>query len=172
SSPRNEAVFVGWIRINPNNDRSPCRIAICPGRVVLSHAACCSVDWIQVHGRLHRRKLPGEFHMLLDGGIGQFIEEIRFPIPLKTGRINRVEHALQCRMRYWSNEIQSGFEETADRLEYLFGLVQCSGVAPDDSAHFFVVEMFRKRRSWRDSKKSEETIDVIRCLHDELAIPA
>src|SRR5439155_5528199 len=110
--------------------------------------------------------------MLLNRAIVQLVEKIRFPIPLKARRINRIEHALQRRMRYWSDKIQSRFKETPDWLEYVLGLVQCSGIAPDDSAHFCVMEVLRKWRSRRHRKKSKETVDVVWRFHDELAIPA
>ena len=86
--------------------------------------------------------------------------------------INRVEHRLQRRMRYGPNKIQSGFQKTADGLEHVFRFIQRSRVAPHDSAHLSVMEVFREWRSRRHSEKNEEPTDVVPGFRNELAIPA
>ncbi len=106
------------------------------------------------------------------GLVAQLVHEIRFPIPLESRRIERVEHALQYRMRQWADKVQGGLQESADRTERLLGFLQRAGVTPHDSAHLPVVEMLGERRPRRHRQEREETVEVVQRLGQELAVPS
>src|SRR5436309_6907858 len=70
-----------------------------------------------------------------------------------------------------SYKIERRLLEGADGLESFFRFLLRSNVCPDYAAHFFHVQMFGERRSWWDSEKGEEAIQIIRSPWNQLAIP-
>ena len=92
--PRNRLFIICRIRINADHDLRPSGIAIIPSRVTLAYARCGTVDGIHMHGGMHRGKRVAETNVLGNRVIAQLTHKIRTPIPLQTGRIQGVEHAL------------------------------------------------------------------------------
>src|SRR4029079_2871600 len=103
--------------------------------------------------------------------VAYFVYEIGAPVPLQTRRINWIEHTLQCRLRQRSHESERGLLECPNRLECFFCFFLWPGVCPNNSAHFFHVQIFGKRWSWRDGKKCDEAVQIIGCRRSQSAIP-
>src|SRR3954468_10399687 len=108
---------------------------------------------------MHCGERLGKTQMLRDRGVTYFIQEIGAPVPLQSGRINWIEHALQCRMRHWTDKIERGLFESANRLKHFFRLRLRQRAAPNDSAHFLEVQIFGKRRTRRHGEKREPAIE-------------
>src|SRR5262249_6624919 len=89
----------------------------------------------------------------------------------KARRIERVEHALQRRLRQRTYKIQGSLLKSANRFECLFRFLLRASECPDDAAHFFHVQMFRERRSRRHSEKSKEAIQIIGRSGNQLTLP-
>src|SRR5580693_5837292 len=106
-----------------------------------------------------------------DSLITQFFDEVGFPVPLQTGRIKAVKHALQHGKRHGSEKFEGWRPEAPQRPENLIRLSQRSVVAPDQAAHLLEVQSFRKGRPGRDGKKCKEAVDLSGRLDDEFAIP-
>src|SRR5258708_18170896 len=130
-----------------------------------------SVHWIEVHRRVHRRHLGAVLYVELDRLVAQFVHKVRFPIPLESWWVQRIEHALQRRVRDGTNEVQGWREFLPDRFERFLGLLHRPGVAPHHPAHVLAVKRFGEGRPWRNYQESEEAVDVIGCLGDEPPIP-
>src|SRR5262249_14262176 len=103
--------------------------------------------------------------------VADLVHKIGAPIPLQTGRIKRVEHALQRRMRDRTYKIERWFLESAYGLERFFRFFVRSSVRPDDAAHFFHVQMFGERWSWRNGEQGEKATQIIGRGRDEIAVP-
>jgi hypothetical protein len=171
SGPVHDAVLIGRVGIDSHNHLGPGGIPVAPRRLVLAHPMRRSVHRIEVHGRVHGRQLGAVLHVEPDRLVAQLIDKVRFPIVLEPGRVERIEHALERRMRDGADQVQGRRQKAPDRLERFLGLLQRPGVAPDYPTHFLVVEMLGKRRPRRHDQEGEETVDIIGCLRDELAIP-
>src|SRR5262249_16247619 len=104
---------------------------------------------------MHRGERFAEADVLLNRVVAYLVHEIAPPIPLQARRIQGVEHALQRRMRNRTYKIERWFLESAYRLENFFCFLLRSGVRPDDTAHFFHVQMLRERRCRRHSEKGK-----------------
>ena len=120
---------------------------------------------------MHGRKRFTESNVVRNCVVGYLIDEIGAPVPLQTGRIKRVKHTLQCRLRQRPDEIQCRFLECSDRLEDFFCFVQRPSVCPDHAAHFFQVQVFGEGWSWWHSEKREKAIQIIGHRGDQIAIP-
>src|SRR6266404_936234 len=111
------------------------------------------------------------FYVESDSLVSQFFHEVSLPVPLQTGRIKAIEHALQHRKRHGSEKFEGRTPEAPQRTQNLIRLFQRSVVAPDHAAHLLKVQGFRERWPGRDSKKCKEAVDLFRGVGDELAIP-
>src|SRR6266487_2063390 len=169
--PRDNFFVVCWIRIYVNYYLRPFGSAIIPGRIGFADARRSAINRIQMHRGMHRRKRFTKRNVLGDGFIAQRIEEIGAPIPLEARRIEGIEHTLQCGMGNRSYKIERRLLEGTDGLESLFCLLLRSRVRPDYAAHFFHVQIFRKRRCRWHSKKCKEAIKIIWSPWNKLAIP-
>src|SRR4029077_9227157 len=107
---------------------------------------------------MHRWQGLTESNVLRDRVIAQLIHKIGAPVPLQARRIKGVEHALQSWLGQRTYKIERGFLESPNRLECLLCFLLRPGVCPDNAAHFFHVQMFRKRRRGRDGEKGEKAI--------------
>src|SRR5205807_4465991 len=94
-----------------------------------------------------------------DGLVAQLVHKVCFPIPLESWRVQRIEHALQRRVRDRTNEVQGWREFLPDGLEGCLGLLHWPGVAPDHPAHVLVVEMLGERRPRRHDQEGEEAVE-------------
>ena len=92
--PRNRLFVVCRIRINAHHDLGPGGIAIIPSRVTLAYARCGTINRIHMHSGMHRGKRLTKTNVVDNRVIAQFIHKIGTPIPLQTGRVQCVEHAL------------------------------------------------------------------------------
>src|SRR5262249_49324991 len=135
------------------------------------HGARFSIDGIKMHRRVHGRQQCAMLHMQCNRFIFELAHKIGLQVPLQTWRIQSIEHALQRRLRYSTEEIESWFLEIPDRYEYPLGVLERYSIAPHNSAHFLVVQGFRKGRARRNDKEGEKSIENIRRLGDEVAIP-
>ena len=169
--PRNNFVVIRGIRIHADNHLRPIGIAIIPSRIAFADPCCSAVDRVHVHGGMHRRKRFAEANVLRNCVVVDLIHEIGAPVPLQTRRIKGVEHALQGWVWQRTHKIQRGLFECPDWFECFFRFLQWPGVCPDDSAHFFHVQMFGEWRSRRHGKKGEEAIQIIGRRRDQIAIP-
>src|SRR5262249_44821819 len=104
------------------------------------------------------RKRFAKTSILRNCVVAYLIHKIGAPVPLQPGRIKRVEHALQRWLRQRSDEIERRLFECPDRFECFFCFLLWSRVCKDYTAHFFHVQMFGERRSWRNGEKREEAI--------------
>src|SRR5579862_9234156 len=102
--------------------------------------------------------------MKRDRFVAQLVNEVRLPIPLQALRIEPVEHALQHREWHRREELEGRGPEGAQGFEYFIRLFKSPGMTPNDTAHLFQVQIFRKRRSRRNGKKREEAIHLFRHL--------
>ena len=116
-------------------------------------------------------KLGAVLDIAVDGLVAQLVHKVRFPIPLESWRVQRIEHALQRRVWDGTNQVQGWRELLPDRLEGCLGQLHRPGVAPDDPTHLLAVEMLGKRRPRRHDQEGKEAVDVIGRLRDELPVP-
>ena len=65
-----------------------------------------AVDRIQMHRRQHRRQLRAVLDVQRDGLVAELADEVGLPVPLQTRRVERIEHALQRRMRESADQIE------------------------------------------------------------------
>src|SRR5438067_9897420 len=156
--PRNCLFIVCRIRIDTDHHLRPGGVAIIPSSVVFAYTRRCSVNRIQMHRGMHRGQGIAKTKVLSNCVITYFVHEISAPIPLQTRWVERVEHGLQCRLRYWTDEIEGGLFKTTNGLEYFFGFRGWACICPHNAAHLFHVKMLGERRCRRHGKKSEETI--------------
>src|SRR5947207_375097 len=70
-----------------------------------------------------------------------------------------------------SSSTKLSFRCWPDRLEHFFRFGLRSRARPDNPAHFFQVQIFGEWRSRWDGKKSEETIQIVRSVDDEITVP-
>ena len=70
-----------------------------------------------------------------------------------------------------SHQVECRSLDRANRFEHLRRALQRSGVAPDDAAHLLVVKVLGERRSRRNGQEREESVQLLRRLLDEAAIP-
>src|SRR4029077_14400466 len=136
----------------------PLGVAIIPGSIRFADARRGAIDWIHMHGGMHRWKRLRKGNVLSDRLIAQLIYKISAPVPLKAGRVQRIEHALQSWLRQATYKIERRLLESANRLERLLAFILRPRVCPDNAAHFFHVQMFRERRRRRDREKGEKAI--------------
>src|ERR1700735_4713040 len=109
--------------------------------------------------------------MLLDGLVRKCAYEIGLPIPLHARQIETIEHALKRGMRNRPYQVERRNLEISDRLENFLRLLDGSGIAPHDAAHFLAVQMLGERRPRRHGMESKEPVDVSGRLCDEAAVP-
>src|ERR1035441_1482267 len=157
-----------WMAARPG--RSPNTSTLIRG-FTIAHFVSGAVDGGEMHGGVHGGQPGGVTDMQRDGIVREFLDEVRFPVPLQAGRIEAVEHALQHGERHGGKKLEGGAAETAHRFEDLVGLLHGAGVAPDDGAHFLEVERFGEGRGGRHRQEGEEPVDFLRRLENELAIP-
>src|SRR6266480_62874 len=169
--PRNNFLVVYRIRIHADYDLRPSSIAIIPSRIAFADTWCSAVTGIPMHRGMHRWKRYTKANVLRNRVITQLIEEIGAPVPLQTRRIEGIEHTLYRRMGNRSYKIKRRLLECPDWFECFFRFLLRSNVRPDYAAHFFHVQMFGEWRSWWDSEKGEEAIQIIRSPWNQLAIP-
>src|ERR1700721_2804734 len=169
--PRGNFIFVRGVRIDSHNYLSPQSVAVPPSCCTLLDTAGCTIDGVEVHGGLRRRHCRSVFQMVRDRFVGKRTDEIGLPVPLHSGRIETIMQALQYWMRYRADQVERGSLEPSDWLEHHPRVLQGSGVAPNDFAHFRVVQMLGERRPRRDSEESKEPVDVIGGLGDKAAVP-
>src|SRR6185437_2376443 len=111
------------------------------------------------------------FQVKVDRFVAQFVDKIGLPIPLKTGNVETVEHALQHRKRHRREKLKGWPPEIAQWLEKLVCLFRRTVVTPNDQAHLFEMQSLRKRGPGRDRVKSEEAADLLRRANDKFPIP-
>ena len=111
-----------------------------------------------MHGGMHRGKRLTKTGVLRDRVVAQLIDKIGTPIPLQPRRVQRVEHALQRRLRQRTYKIESRLLESADGLECFFGFRVRPDIRPNHAAHFFHVQVFGERRCRRHGEKREKAI--------------
>src|SRR6476646_9216494 len=76
-------------------------------------------------------------------------------------------------MRNWTDPVERWRPELrANWGERRFRLVQRTCVAPNDPTHLVAVQMIRERRPRRHGQEREESIESVRRLCDEVAVPA
>src|SRR5262249_19259685 len=75
-------------------------------------------------------------------------------------------------MRNGTDHIERWRLKFADRLKHSLCLLERTGITPHDATHFFVVQVFGKRRAWRNGEESEKAIKAIRCLGYKASIPS
>ncbi len=110
------------------------------------------------------------FDVLGDRLVRELGHEVRLPVRLQAGGIERIERALDSRERHGADSVQRGLLLT-DGPEDLVSLLGGPGIAPDDGAHLLQVELFGERRARRNGQEGEEAVQVVRCCRDEVAVP-
>src|SRR4029453_864082 len=143
-----------------------------PRRCTIPYGACFAVDRIKVHRRVHGRKQRAVLYVQGNCFIAQLPYKVSFPVPLQPWRIERVKHALKRRVRNRTNQIKCWRFEFPDRLEHPLCLIEGSGVAPHDAAHFLVVQVLGKGRARRNRKECEKAIKTIWRLDYDVSIPS
>ncbi len=106
--PRDDVVVVGRIGIDSDDHFGPPGIAIAPGGVRRTRPMGGTVNRVKVHGGMHCRNLLPPLHVKIDGLVTQLVDKISPPVPLVTGRVDWVEHALHDRHRHGANQIEGG----------------------------------------------------------------
>ena len=127
-----------------------------------------SVDWIEVHGREGRRKLVRLLGVGGDAAIGQIIHEVRAPIPLQARWIDRIEEALNHRVRHGPDQIEQRFADRAHRRSEPLCVFRRRGAAPHDRAHPSMMELGREHRCGRHGHEREKAAHFLRRLAQEL----
>src|SRR5882724_6513042 len=107
--PRNDFLLISRIRINTDHYLRPVGVAIIPCSIIFAYACCGAVDRIHMHGGMHRWKRFTEANVLRNCVVAYLIHKIGTPVPLQTGRIKRVEHALQGRLWQRPTKSSAGF---------------------------------------------------------------
>ena len=74
-------------------------------------------------------------------------------------------------MRKWADQIERRRPEAADGLESCLSLLLSAGIAPHNTTHHLVVQMFREGWPRRYDQESEEAIYIFRRLGDKLTVP-
>src|SRR5215475_15501657 len=74
-------------------------------------------------------------------------------------------------MRQRADQIERRRPEAADGLEGCLSLLLPAGIAPHNTTHRLVVQMFREGRPGRYAQESKEATDIFRRLGDKLAVP-
>src|ERR1039457_2617203 len=169
--PAGDERAVGLVWVHADDHLAPDGIAITERGIAVAHFVSRAVYRVKVHGGVHGGQLRGVLKMQRDGIVREFLDEVRLPVPLQSGRIEAVEHALQHGKRHGGEKLKRGAAVAAEGCKDLVGLLHGAGVAPDDAAHFLEVERFGEGRSGRHRQKCEEPVDFFRRLENELAIP-
>ena len=89
--------------------------------------------------------------------ITQLVDEIRSPIPLEPGGIQRVKGALQRRIGHRADAVKQRSKLT-NRSKRGLGLLHWPGVAPDHTADGLSVQRFWKRFRRRDTQEGKPAI--------------
>src|SRR5262245_2264040 len=110
-------------------------------------------------------------HVERNGCVAQLIHEVSAPVPLQTWRIQGIKHALERWIRQRADQIERWRPEAADGLESCLSLLLSAGIAPHNTTHYLVVEMFREGRPRRDGQGREEATNIVRRLCDKLPVP-
>src|SRR5262245_57690435 len=100
--------------------------------------------------------------------VAQLIHEVSTPVPLQTRWIQSIKHALQRWMRERADQIERRRPEATDGLESCLSLLLSAGIAPHNTTHYLVVQMFREGWPRRYGQESEEAIHIVRRLGDKL----
>src|SRR6516165_12361517 len=116
--PFGDFLIVRGLWIDASDSSGPYGVAIRPRSGSVLHGARFSVDRIEVHRRMHGRQQRAVLHMQRNRFIFELAHKIGLQVPLQTWRIQSIEHALQRRMRYRTDEIERWFLELPDRVEY------------------------------------------------------
>src|SRR5262249_10787366 len=169
--PAGDSFLVRRVRVDTNDDSGPVSVAVRPRRYAIPDGACFAVDRIEVHRRVHRRKHRAVLCMLGNRLMPQFPHKVSLPVPLQPWQIELVKHTLKRRVTNPTNQIKCWRFEFTDRLEHSLCLIEGSGVAPHDAAHFLVVQMLGEGRAGRNGKECEKAIKIIWRLAYEVSIP-
>ena len=143
--PRRNRFRLGRVGTDTRDDHRPRRVPERPGRLALPDAVDCAVDRIVVHQREFARRFGGTLQMHVDSMVGKLFNEVTFPVPLQACRQQWVKQALQSRERHGPHPVQDWLRKLlANRLDYLFRLVQRSAVARDQGADFLSPKLLRE----------------------------
>src|SRR5467141_2896207 len=110
-------------------------------------------------------------HVQRNSCVAQLIHEVSAPIPLPTRWIQGIKHALERWMRQRADQIERRWLEAADGLEGCRSLLLPAGIAPHNTTHHLVVQMFWEGWPRRYGQESEEAIHIFRRLGDQLTVP-
>jgi len=110
-------------------------------------------------------------HVQRNSCVAQLIHEVSAPIPLPTRWIQGIKHVLERWMRQRADQIERRWPEAADGLEGCRSLLLPAGIAPPNTTHQLVVQMFREGWPRRYGQESEEAIHIFRRLGDKLTVP-
>src|SRR5215212_7441065 len=128
---------------------------------------------VDVHRRVHRRDLRAVLQVQGDGLVVKLGGEVAPPVPLQPRRVEGVEQGVEHGEGHRAYMLEGGRTDLlANGPERFLRFLQGAGVAPDDAAHRFTVQMLRKRGSRRHDQEGEEAVHVLRGLGDEFPVPA
>src|SRR6266404_4223548 len=116
--PLGNFLLVRGVGIDTNHYLRPIRVAIIPSGFGFANARRSAVDWIKMHGGMHGGHRLTEADVLRDRVVTELVYKIGAPIPLQSRRINWIEHALQCRLGHWTDEIERRLLESANRFKH------------------------------------------------------
>src|SRR5215510_2374103 len=103
-------------------------------------------------------------HVQRNRCVAQLIHEVSAPVPLQTWGIQGIKQALERWIRQRADQIERRRSEAAYGLEGRLSLLLPAGIAPHNTTHRLVVQMFREGRPRRYGQESEEAIDIFRRL--------
>src|SRR5262245_40588971 len=109
-------------------------------------------------------------HVERNSCVAQLIDEVSAPVPLQTRWIQGIKQTLEGWIRQRADQIERWWPEAADGLESCLSLLLSAGIAPYNTTHRLVVQMFREGWPRRYSQESDEATDIFRRLGDKLTV--
>src|SRR4029077_6332687 len=131
--PFGDFLIVRGVWIDASHYSSPYGVAIRPRSGSVLHGARFSVDGIKVDRRVHGRQQRAVLHMQGNRFIFELAHKIGLQVPLQTWRIQSIEHALQRRMSYRTDQIERRFLELPDWVENPLRVLERPSVAPHNA---------------------------------------
>src|ERR1035438_9086991 len=85
--PAGDERAVGLVWVHADDHLAPDGIAITERGIAVAHFVSRAVYRVKVHGGVHGGQLRGVLKMQRDGIVREFLDEVRLPVPLQSGRI-------------------------------------------------------------------------------------
>ena len=108
----------------------------------------------------------------LDRVVGQLRDEVRLPVMLEPGRYERVEGAVERRVRHRADVLGDDRRDVTQRLEHLLALFDRARPARNECYERLPVAVFGNERQRRRDLPGREAAELLRGVFDELAVEA